>query len=267
MKALINGINIEYETAGARSGVPVVFIHGFPFSKETWKPQVEVLKKNYYTVTFDVRGHGGSDVGDGQYTVEYFVDDLFGLLEHLKLSKVIGVGLSMGGYILLRAAERHPNRFRGLVLCDTRSEADNNEGKVKRALQAKSIKTDGVQQFAETFLKSVFYEKTFQTKPDVIVSIRKIIEKASPISVAGTLIALAARTDCTPSLYTITVPTLILVGQYDSLTPPSAAYSMKEKIPQAQLYIIPDAAHVSNLENPEEFNRRLIEFLNKLKNL
>jgi pimeloyl-ACP methyl ester carboxylesterase len=229
-----------------------------------WQPQVDALKNNYYVIAYDVRGHGKSDVGDGQYSVEYFVDDLISLLEYLKLSSVVVAGLSMGGYIALRAIERNPERFRGIILCDTRSESDNNEGKVKRAIQAKTVKADGMKTFAEGFLKAVFYEKTFQTQPDAVTMIRSTIENSSPVAVAGTLMALAARTDTTSSLYTIKVPALILVGQHDNLTPPSASHAMKEKIPNAELHVIPNAAHMSNLENVDEFNKYLVNFLAKL---
>jgi pimeloyl-ACP methyl ester carboxylesterase len=170
----------------------------------------------------------------------------------------------MGGYIALRAIERNPERFRGIVLCDTRSEADGNEGKVKRATQAKAVKSSGMKSFAEAFVKGVFYEKTFETKPEVVAAIREVIEKASPLAVAGTLLALAARTDTTASLFSIKIPTLILVGQHDALTPPSASHAMKDKIPQAEIFIIPRAGHLSYLEQEEEFNLHLLTFSRKL---
>ena len=165
----------------------------------------------------------------------------------------------------VRAAERNPERFRALVLCDTRSEADGNEGKIKRSVQAKSVKTDGTKNFAGSFVKAVFFEKTFETQPQAVESIRGVIEATSPVAVAGTLIALASRTDTTPSLYNINVPTLILVGQHDAVTPPSASFAMKEKISQAELHVIPKAGHLSNLENTEEFNAHLLAFLRKIK--
>jgi 3-oxoadipate enol-lactonase len=265
MHFTLHDIRIEYGVDGPRTGLPVVFIHGFPFSKEMWKPQIEALKKDYYVITYDVRGHGASGIGDGQYSVEYFVDELIGLLDHLKISKAVVVGLSMGGYIALRAVERSPERFRGLVLCDTRSEADGNDGKIKRANQAATMKIDGMKKFAEPFLKAVFYEKTFETNPATVDLIRIIIEHSSPLAAAGTLLALAARTDTTASLYKVTLPTLILVGQHHTLTPPSASHAMKEKIPGAELHVLPKAAHMSNLEQPEEFNLHLSNFLKKIK--
>lgn len=255
------GAAIEFETAGPRDAVPVVFVHGFPFSRAMWKPQVDALKADHYTVAYDVRGHGASAVGDGQYTLELFVDDFVGLLDHLRLKTVVGVGLSMGGYILLRAIERHPGRFRGLVLADTRSEADGNEGRVKRARQAAAIRAGGLAAFADDFLKAVFAGTTLAGNPGVVASIRSVIEATSPLAVAGTLIALAGRTDSTASLYRIAVPTLVLVGREDSVTPPSAAQAIRDKIPGAEMHVIPAAGHLSNLENPGEFNARLAKFL------
>jgi len=261
MRFVAHGHEMEYEVNGPRTGTPVVLIHGFPFSKEMWKPQVEVLKNKYYTVSYDVRGHGRSGTGDGQYTLELFVDDFIALLDHLRIGRAVVAGLSMGGYIALRAIERHPERFRGLILADTRSEADSNEGKISRANQARKVKADGMKKFAETFVAGLFFKETFQRNPHMIDEITSVIAHTSPLAVAGTFIALAARTDTTASLYTMKVPALILVGRHDSLTPPSASSAMKEKIPNAEMFILPKAAHMSNLENAEEFNRRLLEFL------
>jgi len=263
MYVKIKGFGINYNVEGLITGIPVIFIHGFPFSQEMWKLQVDVLKSEYYVVTYDVRGHGQSDVGSAQYAIEYFVDDLIGLLDHLRISQCVLVGLSMGGYIALRTAEREPDRIRGLVLCNTRSEADTNEQKIKRANQAKNVKIYGIKKFADAFLKTVFAEKSFQQNQDAVKLIRKLIEQTSTSTIAGTLIALAARTDSTPSLSRINVPALIMAGQFDEVTPPSLSISMKEKIPNAELQIIPHAAHISNLENPEEFNKHLINFLKK----
>ncbi len=256
---------IDFEVDGSRTGVAVVLIHGFPFSRAMWKPQIEALRKEHHVIAYDVRGHGASPVGDGQFSIEYFVDDLMALLDHLKISRSVAIGLSMGGYIALRAIERHPDRFRGLVLCDTRSEADGNEGKIKRAGQAKAVKISGVKVFADAFVKGLFYEKTFQTNPQAVEAIRQMIERTSPTAVAGTLLALAARTDTTASLFSIKVPALILVGRHDTLTPPSASHAMKEKIPGAEIHILPNAGHLSNLEQADEFNFHLLNFLKRVQ--
>jgi len=255
----------SYNTYGKESGLPVVFIHGFPFSQEMWKQQVAALSPSCWVITYDVRGHGQSEVGDGQYAIEFFVDDFIALLDHLKIDKAVVVGLSMGGYIALRAIERNPERFRALALCDTRSEADSDEGKIKRVAHIRLVKAEGVKKFAEGFVKAVFAQETFETKPETVAFIQRVIEKTSPLAIAGTLIAMAARTDTTASLSSINVPTLILVGEHDALTTVSAAKLMHEKIPQSELHVIPKAAHLSNLENPDEFNRYLSNFLQRLR--
>ncbi len=244
--------------------IPVVFIHGFPFNHEMWKPQLEALKDSYRTIAYDVRGHGKSEVGDGRYTIEFFVNDLIELLNYRKVEKAVFVGLSMGGYIALRLVERHPERCKGLVLCDTRSEPDTSEAKIKRSASVMAVKRDGVSVFAENFVKSVFAAETFEKKPEIVQSIRSIIEQNSPLGIAGTLLALAARTDTTPSLVSISVPTLILVGEHDALTPVSAAQALKQRIRGSELHVIPHAAHLSNLENPDVFNAKLLEFLHTI---
>jgi pimeloyl-ACP methyl ester carboxylesterase len=126
------------------------------------------------------------------------------------------------------------------------------------------VKTEGVAAFAEGFLKAVFAESTFQTNPSAVSMIRNIITSNSPIGICGTLLALAARTDTTAVLSTIKVPTLILVGAEDKLTPPSASESMRDRIAKSEMHILPKAAHMSNIENSEEFNAHVNAFLKRL---
>lgn len=265
MKIKLNGIDINYTERGLPQGLPVVFLHGFPFNHTMWEPQMKALPNNIRAITFDIRGHGESDVAEGQYTIELFVDDLIALLDHLVIEKAVVCGLSMGGYIALRGVERHPERFRALVLCDTRSEADPDAGKIKRSATIRAIRDNGVAPFAETFLKAVFAERSFETNPVAVGAIKAAITANSPIGICGTAIALAARTDTTHSLREITIPTLILVGEHDSLTPPSASRAMHEAITGSEFHIIPHAAHMSNLENSPEFNKHLLAFLNRIR--
>ena len=261
MKANVNGHSLNYFVKGADDGQPVVFIHGFPFSHRMWEPQLEALPHRYRAVAYDVRGHGDSEVGHGQYTVELFVDDLIGLLDHLAVDRAVVCGLSMGGYIALRAVERHPERFRGLVLCDTRSEADTDEAKVKRAGTIAAVRSRGVPAFAKEFVKLVLAPRTIKANPAVVQMTREMITATDPVGVCGTLLALAARTDTTPALPAMNLPALILVGEHDTLTPPTDAQAMARALPEAALHVIPDAAHMSNLENPAAFNERLLAFL------
>jgi 3-oxoadipate enol-lactonase len=228
-----------------------------------WKGQTQMLQeKNLRVIAYDLRGHGQSDVGDGQYTIELFVDDLVALLDYLKITRTILCGFSMGGYIALRAIERNPDRFSALVLCDTMSAADSNEAKIRRANSIKLVKKEGVGRFAEGFLKAVFAPQTFDAKPDIVDEIRRTILSNSPLGICGALLAMAGRTDTTEALAKISVPTLILVGEHDAVTPPSAAKIMRDRILNSKLHLIENAAHMSNLENPSMFNEHLTKFLN-----
>ena len=265
MKATLNtGITTFYHEQGTPGGMPLVLIHGFPFSHEMWKPQLDVLPKSFRTIAYDVRGHGQSDVGDGQYTIELFVDDLIALLDHLGIEQAVLCGLSMGGYIALRAAERNAERIRALILADTRSEGDGNEAKVKRTGTVRAVKSGGVPAFAENFVKAVFAPATFESNPGAVESIKRMITSNAPLGIAGTAIALAARTDTTAALASIQAPTLILVGALDALTPPSASEAMHSHIRGSKLAVLKNAAHMSNLENTSEFNSQLLSFLNGL---
>ncbi len=257
-----DGTQIYYtDTGDKNSKNTITLIHGFPFNNEMWKPQIELLEKDHRVIAYDLRGHGKSEVGDGQYTLELFVDDLIGLLDHLKIEKTIVCGLSMGGYISLRAVERNPERFKALVLCDTSSIADSNEVKLKRAASIKMIKNDGLQVFAEGFVKAIFAPQSLSAKISAIEIIKNMILSNSALGVCGTLLALAGRTDTTDSLSKITIPTLILVGENDNVTPPKLSQLMHEKISNSEFHVIKDAAHMSNFENTSEFNQHLLNFL------
>ncbi len=264
MEAFLNGTTINYNERGMPQGLPVVFIHGFPFSGEMWNPQISILPNNIYGITYDVRGHGQSDAGDGQFTIELFVDDLIAFLDHLSIRKAVLCGLSMGGYIALRAVERNPDRVCGLILCDTKSEPDTDTAKIKRSVTIHEVKTSGVRAFADEFVKAIFWEKTFEKNPSAIAFIKKIICENTSRGICGTLLALASRTDTTPALASINIPTCIIVGEFDTLTPTSNALSLHALISGSEMHILPHAAHMSNLENTQEFNELLTTFLKKL---
>ena len=264
MNISLNGIRLNYVERGMPDGMPVVFIHGFPFSHAMWDPQMHALPNRIRAIAYDIRGHGASDVGDGQYTLELFVDDLVALLDHLVIERAVLCGLSMGGYIALRTVERHPERVRGLILCDTKSDADGNEAKVKRAATLKTIKAHGTAAFADDFVKTIFAPETLMTNPAAVEHIRQIIFTNSPLGICGTVLALAARTDTTGALTSIGVPTLILNGEQDALTPPAAAQQMHERIQGSRIRLLPHAGHMSNLENPALFNSEVETFLGSL---
>ncbi len=255
----INGIAV-FES-GVKDGKPVVLVHGFPFSHAMWGPQIRALSKTFRVIAYDVRGHGASEVGDGAYSIDLFVKDLIGILDTLKLPKVALCGLSMGGYIALRAMEKYPQRFSHLILCDTKSTADTEEGKKKRAAAAEVVKKNLVPAYAEEFSKAVLTERTVSQNPALLDTVKKMIRGNSVEGIVGTLMALAGRSDTSSALTSMNIPTLILTGREDKITPPADAQAMSKALPNAQLFLLPDAAHLSNLENPVLFNHQLISFL------
>jgi 3-oxoadipate enol-lactonase len=262
MEKYVNGIAVhEY---GDRKQPPVIFIHGFPFSSGMWEQQIRQFKGQYYCIAFDIRGLGKTPAGEGQFTIEMFVDDLFAVMDGLQIETAVIAGFSMGGYIALRAIEREPERFRAIILCDTRTEADDDAGRLKRAAAIKAINSDGVEQFAAGFVPMTFCADAPQRIPETYNSILEQAQTASPVGVKGCLLAMAARTDTTASLSNIKAPTLLLVGEHDAITPPAVMQSMHQSISGSEIIIVPGAAHMAPVEQPEIVNQAIEEFLGKL---
>lgn len=227
-----------------------------------WAPQVEEFSADWRTLAPDVRGSGTSDVGTGQYTMETLVDDLFAVLDQtVRGNRVVAVGLSMGGYILLRALEREPARFRGVVLCDTRSAADGRTGKLARATGIRRIEQEGLEPFVEDFLAAVLAPGTRQARPELWHRLRRTMMQNSPSGVRGQLLAMASRIDTGRVLGDISVPALVVNGSEDRLTRPSVGKAMAAKIPNAVFSAIEGAGHLSSIEAPGEFNRILRRYL------
>jgi 3-oxoadipate enol-lactonase len=265
MELVANGIKMRFVELGDHTALPVVFVHGMTFDHEMWQPQIELLRETCHVVAYDFRGHGKSEAGDGQFTYRQLVEDLIALLDHLGIHRAVLCGLSMGGAISLRTIEMFPQRVRALILCDTTGNPDSNQSKYWREKAIQSIKQEGLRSFADDFLKSIFAPSTFETHPDIIERMRHTIVSSSPLGIRGALLAQAARTDLNPALPNIGVPTLIMVGEEDSLTPPAIAQAMHESIKGSELRIIPNAGHMSNLENTEAFNKHLLEFLRNIE--
>jgi 3-oxoadipate enol-lactonase len=263
MKNFTNG-GIHYQDLGDPQKLPIILLHGMTFNLTMWNPQIQVLKKNYRVIAYDMRGHGLSDIGDGQYTYKMFANDLIDLMDHLGIEKAVLCGLSMGGALAIRTYEMYPDRIIALILSDTRSEADSNDTKEWRENSIELIKNNGLKRFTNDFLEGIFARDSFKSHPEAVKLIRNIVLSTSPRSICGVLLAQAARTDMTHVLPKIKVPTLIMIGENDNFTPLSSSKIMNEKIADSKLKIIPKAGHISNLENTPEFNRNLIEFLNNI---
>lgn len=261
MKLENNIIAHEY---GDKNKIPVVFIHGFPFDNRMWINQVKFLEKDYHCVVYDVRGLGESEAGDGQFTMEMFVEDLFGVMDEMKLDRPVVCGLSMGGYIALRAVERDQSKFRGLILCDTKAEADNNEGKLKRAAGVKRINVEeGTRGYLTDFMPTTFSDISIEELRDVYEAVLDRALVYDPKGIKGCLLAMAGRTDTADFLGKITIPTLVLCGSLDKFSPPEQMRAMAEKIKDAEFAVAPKAGHVPPLENPDFVNDIISGFLKR----
>ncbi len=259
MEKYVNGIAVrEY---GNRGQIPIIFIHGFPYNSSMWAQQIASLKEKYNCITYDVRGLGETPSGDGQFTMEMFVDDLFAVIDDLHLDRPVIAGFSMGGYITLRAVEKEQNRFRAIILCDTRAEADDDTGKLKRANAISTINRHGVEQFVSDFVPTTFGKDAPNRIAETYNTILQQAQTESPIGVKGCLLAMATRTNTTDSLADIQVPTLLLVGEHDALTPPSMMQQMHEKIAGSEMVTVPEAGHMTPLENPEAVTQGIGDFL------
>jgi pimeloyl-ACP methyl ester carboxylesterase len=263
MIAKINGINLAYTDQG--QGLPVVFLHAFPQSRAMWESQVQALSGTHRIVTLDFRGFGESDAPLWHYTLDQFADDVKGLLDHLSIRQAVLVGLSMGGYTLFAFYRKYAGRVKGLVLADTRAQPDTEEGRAGRFAMAQTAYTKGASAIADIMLPKLLSPVALQTKPELVGQVRATIEQTQISGIAGALMAMAERPDSVPLLAQIACPTLVITGELDGPTPPADGKLIAERIPGARLELIPQAGHLSNLEQPEAFNRALLSFLNNLR--
>jgi pimeloyl-ACP methyl ester carboxylesterase len=263
MIAKINGINLAYTDQG--QGLPVVFLHAFPQSRAMWESQVQALSGTHRIVTLDFRGFGESDAPLWHYTLDQFADDVKSLLDHLSIRQAVLVGLSMGGYTLFAFYRKYAGRVKGLVLADTRAQPDTEEGRAGRFAMAQTAYTKGASAIADIMLPKLLSPVALQTKPDLVGQVRATIEQTQISGIAGALMAMAERPDSVTLLAQIACPTLVITGELDGPTPPADGKLIAERIPGARLELIPQAGHLSNLEQPEAFNRALLSFLDNLR--
>ena len=262
MDARLNGIRLEYTDEG--TGTPLVLLHAFPLNRTMWEPQITPFSARFRTIAVDLRGHGASNAGHTPHTLEDFATDIKHLLDHLNIQEAIFVGLSMGGYILMALYRLYPDRVKGLVLADTRAQADTPEGRAGRFEMIRTAETQGVSAIADIMIPRLLSAHTIQTNPDLVGKVRRMILDNPVKTIVADLRAMAERPDSVPLLEKIARPTLVLVGELDQGTPPSDARVMAERIPDAQLAVLPGAAHLSNLEVPEAFNQAVLSFLREI---
>ena len=258
-KTRINNIDITYDDTG--SGPAVVLIHGYPFNRSMWAEQVSALADSYRVVTLDLRGHGESESSTGASTMKLMAQDVAALMDELQIDRAVIGGLSMGGYVTLAFYQLFAERVEKLLLADTRAQADTEEAKATRGDQVQQIQADGMTGIVNGMLPKLLSPETVSKQPEIVKRVRDMMMHTSPEGAIGALRGMAEREDQTERLSQINVPALIVVGKEDPITPVADSQKMHERIAGSQLVVIENASHVSNIEQPEQFNRALREFL------
>ncbi|MEX2316234.1 MAG: alpha/beta fold hydrolase [Pirellulales bacterium] len=247
-------------------GTPILLVHGFPLDHTMWDAQIAALSSSFRVLAPDLRGFGQSPLGQANpksgITMEQYADDLAEFVAALSISEpFVLAGFSMGGYISWPFVRKHAGRLRGLVLCDTRAAADNDEGRAGRIKMADNVAEWGSGRVAEIMGPRLFSPRTFENRPDLIATVRKVVERTPPAAIAAAQRGMAARPDVRGMLPKIAVPTLVIVGAEDVISTRDEMKSIAAAIPNAKFVEIPAAGHMTTMENPEAVNAALAEFL------
>jgi 3-oxoadipate enol-lactonase len=253
-----SGLTLGYDEAGTGKKT-LLLLHAFPFDRTMWAPQLTGLSDVARLVALDFPGFGESSPTD--FSIEGAADVVAEFLAAREIPKAVVCGLSMGGYVALALARRRPKLLTGLILADTKAGVDDSQAKAGRMKSIAVVSEKGTAALFEGMAPKVLSEHTHATKPDVVARVKAIAAKQSPAGVAAALAALRDRPDGNPGLKAITVPTLVLIGENDAITPPLAAANLAAQISGSTLVYIPGAGHLSNLENPDAFNAAVREFL------
>ncbi len=256
-------MKIKLYKDGNKKNPTILFLHGFPFDHRMWNSQIEFLKNKFYCLSYDILEKWEASKKAEPIPFEFLVDDLFYILEKEKLDKLVVCGLSLGGYIILRALERKPEVFSKIILCDTKTEADSNEAKLKRVAGIRNINENGVQKFLKEFATNTLCELTIKANPKLYKNALKIAKDRKETSTKSILLAIQGRTDTTSVLNKISVPALVICGEYDTLTPPESMEKLCAEIPSGEFVKVPEAGHMAPFENPKFVNEKILEFLNK----
>jgi len=262
--AALSTVELAYIDRGA--GTPVVLLHGFPLDHTMWSAQIDALAERCRVIAPDLRGFGQSSLGNADpergVSMEQYADDLAELLDALSIGEpIVLVGFSMGGYIAWQFVRKYASRLRALVQCDTKAAADTDEARAVRLKMADNIFEWGAARVAEIMGPKLLAARTFESKPEVVDAVRRTVARTSPAAIAAAQRGMAARPDMTSFLPQIRVPTLILVGAEDGISPAHEMRTIAAAIPHAEFAEIPEAGHMTPMENPAAVNKALIGFL------
>ena len=239
----------------------LVLIHGFPLSAHMWEPQFVLSEYGWRLIVPHLRGFDEGPDGRTAAAMDEFAGDLIDLLDDLHVEQAVFCGLSMGGYITFALLRNAASYFQGLILADTRPQADTPEALQGRRRMQALVREKGPAAVAEDMLPKLLGESTRQDQPGLVETVRNIILSNGAETIAGALTALMTRPDSTPMLPTIKLPTLIIVGEEDTITPPQLSVDMHRAIARSELVTVARAGHLSNLEQPDAFNLAVSQFL------
>jgi pimeloyl-ACP methyl ester carboxylesterase len=237
----------------------VLLIHAFPLSADMWRPQLERVPDGWRYIAPDVRGFGRTPAAAGAPSMEAYAEDVQAVMDSLELEMAVVGGLSMGGYIALAVNRRSPERVSGLVLADTRSEADTPEGRSARMTMSALVRSAGVSAVADQMIPKLLASS--RDDEATVARVRSMIEGNTVDGVDRAIQAMMDRPDSTPDLATLSLPVLVIVGEHDALTPPADSQRLKRRTDRSQLVVLPRAGHLSNIDAPEAFSTALANFL------
>lgn len=259
----LRGRTIGYDDVG--EGNPLVLVHGHPFDRSMWRPQIDRFSGDGWRVIApDLRGYGESDVAPGMTPLPTFAQDIIDLLDHIGADRFILCGLSMGGQIAMALYQLVPDRITGLLLADTVANAETADGKAARHTTADRLLREGMAPYADEVLPKMVAPHNIAALPAVAEHVLGMMQRTPAEGAAAALRGRAERPDYRDLLRTVAVPALVVVGSDDEYTPVSDAQVIAEATPQATLAVIDGAAHLPNLERPAEFNADLATFLASL---
>jgi 3-oxoadipate enol-lactonase len=250
---------IVYRVLG--DGPPVVLLHPFPANHELWLPVAEALASRYRMILPDLRGHGDSEVGEGQALMEKHAADIARVMDDANVGRAPMIGVSIGGYALFEFWRRYRGRVAGLGLLNTKAGADAPEARAGRLQAANDVLERGTEQFFQSMVPRLLGKSTREARPDLVDGALRMMRKMSPEDVAQVQRGMAERHDSMETLKTINVPIMIVTGDEDVLAGSNEAEAMHRHITGSQLRVVPKAGHYSPWEQPEEVTKLLREFL------
>lgn len=246
-------------------GLPVLFVHGFPFDRTVWRHQLATLSRvRRIAPNFRGVGDSGAPPGADGYSLTRYADDLVAVLDAVGVRQAVLCGLSMGGYVVFELLRRHPERVKALILADTKPEPDSAEAKRGREELTQVAQGEGQDAVIERLLPRLLAAATQATQPEVAGQVREMAHRWSVPGLVGALRTLRDRPDSTDTLRGVRVPTLVLVGSEDQIAPPDTARAMAQLIPGAHCHVVPAAGHIAPLEQPLATSRVVADFLSAL---